>query len=58
MSDTAKIEMAREICAIISEAVMAERERCAKLAERLPMRSCQPFSFEDIAAAIRAGEMP
>lgn len=28
-----KIEMAREICALISEAILAERERCARFAD-------------------------
>jgi len=33
MTDAAKIEMAREICALISEAILAERERCIEAAK-------------------------
>ncbi len=31
--DAAKVEMAREICALVAEVILAERERCAQIAE-------------------------
>ena len=50
------LEFCAEINREVSEAVLAERERCAKIAEALDDTFCHEGCSIKIAAAIRSGK--